>query len=156
MIISDDIRELLTGGVSIVLASRNASLLPSIARANGCRIVGGTPARLRLVVSAVQAGPLLDDVRDSAMVSATFTLPPTHRALQFKGSDARVESAAADDAAAVARYVAAFTRTIGPLGFGADFVRAFYAAPSDLVAIEFTPADAFQQTPGPAAGARLA
>jgi len=155
VILTDDIRELLTGGVSIVLASRNALLVPSIARASGCRIVGAEP-RLRTIVSALQAGALLEDVRDCAMVSATFTLPPTHRALQFKGSDARIEAAAEEDHAAVERYVAAFTRTIGPLGFGADFVRAFYAAPADLVAIEFTPADAFQQTPGPAAGTRLA
>ena len=152
MILTDEIREVLCGGVSIVLASRNAALEPSIARAVGCRVVG---TRLRILVSVAQAGRVLDDVRESAMISATFSVPKTHRALQFKGNDARIEPVDADDRAALQRYLPAFAAGIDPLGFHEPFVRAFLATPHDEVAIEFTPAEAFQQTPGPAAGRRI-
>ena len=152
MILTDEIRDVLSGGVSIVLAARSAALEPSIARAVGCRVVG---ARLRILVSVAQAGRVLDDVRESAMISATFSVPKTHRALQFKGNDARIEPLDADDRATLRGYVPAFAASIDPLGFHEPFVRAFLATPQDEVAIEFTPAEAFQQTPGPAAGRRI-
>lgn len=156
VILSDDICEFLTGGVSIVLASRSAALVPSIARATGCRIVRGERPALRIIVSAAHAGELLDDVRNSGRVSATFSRPNTHRAMQFKGSDARIEAIQPEDRSAVAAYLQAFAGVIEPLGFPNEFTRAFHASPADEVAIQFTPAEAFQQTPGPAAGARIA
>ena len=154
MILTDDICETLTGGVSIVLASRNAALQPSIARAAACRVIDR--ARLRIVVSVAHAGGLLDDVRESGMISATFSVPKTHRAMQFKGNDARIEPIVAEDRRAMESYLPAFAASIDPLGFREPFVRAFLASPHDEVAIEFTPAEAFQQTPGPAAGTRIA
>ncbi len=156
MILTDEICEFLTGGVSILLASRSAALVPSIARATGCRVVRGERAALRIIISASHAGQLLEDVRSSGMVSATFSVPDTHRTLQFKGSDARIDPIQASDRAAVEAYLRVFAAAIEPRGFPARFVRAFFASPADEVAIEFTPAEAFQQTPGPAAGARIA
>jgi len=154
VILSDEICKVLSGGVSIVLASRNAALEPSIARGAACRVLDG--ARLRIVLSVTHAGRLLDDVRESGMVSATFVVPDTHRALQFKAPDARIEPLDAHDRAALEAHIPAFAACIDPLGFREPFVRAFFASPGDEVAIEFTPAEAFQQTPGPAAGKRIA
>lgn len=156
MILNDEICEFLSGGVSILLASRDAALTPSIARAAGCRVVRAEPATLRIVISAAQAGQVLDDVRGSGMISATFTMPRTHRTLQLKGSDARVETIDDQDRAAAAAYRQAFAAVIDPLGFDAHFARTFFASPGDEVVVAFTPAAAFQQTPGPAAGARIA
>ena len=156
MILTDEICEFVTGGVSILLASRNAALMPSVARATGCRALRGECEALRLVISAAQAGQLLEDVRESGMISATFTLPKTHRTLQFKGNDARLAPLDDHDRAAIESYRKAFAAVIWPLGFAERFARAFLATPADEVVIEFTPAEAFQQTPGPAAGARIA
>jgi len=153
--LTDEICNFLTSGVSILVASRNAGLSPSIARAKGCRVVRGPRTRIRILISAAHAGELLDDVRSSGAVSATFTLPRTHRALQFKGNDARVENVDAQDRAAMEEYLSTFVSVVGPLGFREEFVRAYYASPPDEVAIEFEPSDAFQQTPGPTAGSRL-
>jgi hypothetical protein len=90
------------------------------------------------------------------MISATFTLPKTHRTLQFKGNDARIAPLDEHDRAAIDAYRTSFAAVICPLGFADRFAQAFLATPADEVAIEFTPAEAFQQTPGPAAGARIA
>ena len=89
------------------------------------------------------------------MISATFSVPSTHRTLQFKGTDASIQSLQVDERALIDRYVEQFISAIGPLGFSAEFTRAFFASPPDEVVIEFTPSEGFQQTPGPAAGARL-
>jgi hypothetical protein len=156
VILTDEICEFVTGGVSILLASRNAALMPSVARATGCRALRDERETLRLIISATQAGQLLEDVRESGMISATFTLPKTHRTLQFKGNDAHIASIDAMDRVAIDAYRQAFATVIWPLGFADRFAQAFLATPADEVAIEFTPAEAFQQTPGPAAGARIA
>lgn len=156
MQLNDELCEFLLGGVSIVLASRNAQLIPSVARGKGCSVRRGAPAKLRVFVSASQAGELLEDVRANGMISATFSLPSTHRTLQFKGNDAQLTAIDADERAAMETYVGKFAAQIRPLGFTEEFTRAFFASPGDDVAIEFTPSEGFQQTPGPSAGARLA
>jgi len=154
--LTDDLCDFLTAGVSILLASRSTACVPSIARACGCRVLRGERGSVRVVVSAAQAGELLDDIRNGGTVAATFTQPNTHRTLQLKGSDARIEALDADDRAAAAAYRAAFAAVIDPLGFDATFARAFLAVTGDEVVIAFAPLEAFQQTPGPAAGARIA
>jgi len=152
----DDLVAFLTGGVSITLASRNAALVPSTSRAKGCRVLReASRIRLRVFVSALQAGDFLGDIRSTGMISATFTVPRTHRTLQFKSRDARIDAVNTEDLAAIAAAATAFAANIEPLGFAHEFSTAFLASPGDEVAIEFTPTDAFQQTPGPAAGERL-
>ncbi len=153
---NEELCEFLMGGVSITLASRSAQLIPSIARAKGCIAVSDGAAQLRIFVSAAQAAELIDDVRASAMVSATFSVPTTHRTLQFKGGNARVTTVRDAERALIEAYVGKFAAALRPLGFSDDFTRAFLASPADEVAIEFTPSEGFQQTPGPSAGARLA
>ena len=156
MILTDEVCDFLTSAVSILLASRNSELIPSVARAAGCRVLREEPARLRIVISAAQAGVLLDDVRACGMIAATFTLPKTHRTLQLKGSDARITSIGDEDRTIAAAYRTAFAAVIWPLGFQDRFAQAFLAPVGDEVVIEFTAAEGFQQTPGPAAGARIA
>ena len=45
---------------------------------------------------------------------------------------------------------------VGQVGYGPQYVAAMLAAPlQDVVAVSFTPTSAFDQTPGPRAGAQL-
>ena len=155
MLLDEEIRKFLTGTVSIGIASRNAELVPSVARAKGCTVTVGASQKVRVLISAAHAGQLLDDVRSSGMISATFSVPNTHRTMQLKGSDARMTELQPGDRDLMDAYVVAFAEAIGPLGFSREMVQAYFASPPDEVAIEFTPSDAFQQTPGPSAGARL-
>ena len=143
------------GGVSMIAASRNASNMPTVVRALGCRI---SPDRrgIAVFVARAQAAALLDDVRLTGAIAVVFTQPSTHRAIQLKGSDARIESLAAGDHEIAAALVDAFAADLVPLGYPQSFVHALLAsAPDDLVAIAFTPNAAFSQTPGARAGAPL-
>jgi hypothetical protein len=56
----------------------------------------------------------------------------------------------------IERYVRAFAADVTPLGFSEAYMRALLACPrEDLVAVQFTIAAAFSQTPGPRAGEPL-
>jgi hypothetical protein len=155
MLFGEDMAAFFRSGISVTVVSRNALLTPSIARAKGCRLIQGTPARIRVFISVAHAGDCLDDIRASGMVSAALSRPNTHRSVQFKGSDARIVELTSEDRAALVAAEAAFIAVIDPLGFAPSFTHAFLESPDDEVAIEFTPTDAFQQTPGPGAGARI-
>jgi len=141
------------GGVSIVAASRTACNRPTIARAAGCKLVDEL---FTVFVSRAQGIEFLDSVRQSGSLSVVFSQPSTHRTIQLKGSGALVGPLAAGDADLLGRYVEAFIAELASLGHPADMVRAVVAArPDECLAVSFLPTQAFDQTPGPRAGAAL-
>jgi len=144
------------GAVGIVVASRDARLLPSIGRAVGCR---ADPEAGRVTVFLVPSenAALLADVRESGRIAAVFSEPSSHRTVQLKGSDASERAVDARDREAMAAYGGALDAELSSIGFGDGYARALIAHdPSDLVGLEFTVAEAFEQTPGPRAGEPLA
>ena len=155
-LLDEDTGAFLETGISIVAASRDDTLSPSIARASGCRVSADRRA-VSIFLPSSQATRLVDDVRRCACVAVVFSRPSTHRTLQLKAEDARVRPATADEASVVERYVEAFGREIGLLGHTDEQAQAMFAFRlDDLVAIDFTPSAAFEQTPGPKAGTPLA
>jgi hypothetical protein len=154
-LLDDDHAGFIQGSVSIVAASRDARNVPSIGRISGCRVA---PDRRRVTVylAAGQAPRLLSDIRDCRRLAVVFSRPSTHRSFQLKADDAVARPLAADEHAVVARYVAAFGIEISALGHLDAHARALLSAPDDdMVAIDFTPSAAFEQTPGPNAGKRI-
>lgn len=145
-----------TGGVSIIVASRGPHNAPALARAAGCRVTADG-RRVTLFLAASQAAGLLDAVRTTGALSAVFSRPSTHQTIQLKGADASVAALQPGDAALIERYADAFVAEVCPLGYAEQFVRALlWAEPGDFVAASFCPSRAFDQTPGPRAGAALA
>jgi hypothetical protein len=145
-----------TGGVSIIAASTDAANVPSVERAIGCK-VSADRRRVTIFVAASSARALVADIRRAGRVAVVFSDPPTHRALQLKGTDAEVVRVQPADHRVVAAYRAAFAAAIGSIGHPPELARAALACPPDeVVAIAFTPAAAFVQTPGPRAGAPVA
>jgi hypothetical protein len=142
-------------GVSMSISSCNADRIPSVSRATGCHIA---PDRLQvtILVIAPHAGQLLDDIRRSGAIAVTFTKPSTNRTVQLKGKDAVVVGTSDGERGIARAYLDAFVEEVGQLGHDRNMVRAMFAcAPSDIVAIRFTPCAAFSQTPGPRAGEAL-
>lgn len=144
-----------TGGVSIITASRCPDKAPAVARAAGCR-VSRDGSQITLLVSVSQGSALLEAVRATGAIGAVFSQPSTHRTIQMKGDDAAVGALEPGDAELRARYADAFAAEVGPFGFSEALARALVWAPDDdFVAVSFTPTSAFDQTPGPRAGSRL-
>lgn len=144
---------LMTGGMSICLATRGPGNQPNIARAVGCAVFPDR-RRLTLFLLGSQTSALVRDVRSNGEVAVVFSQPSTHHSWQFKGTDARVAAARPGDQALVADYQRAFLAEVVPLGYPEPLIRALLDfQPEDLVRVTFKPSSAFLQTPGQNAGA---
>jgi hypothetical protein len=141
--------------VSIIVGSRDAQLRPHVMRAVGCRL-SDDRRRVTLLMPAQSSRAVLDDLRANGQIAVVFSEPSTHRTLQVKGTDAWVTPCGPDDAALAERTLQAFTGEIGQLGFAAEVAHTILAHGHDLLAVHFSVAAAFEQTPGPAAGEPLA
>ena len=151
----EEIATFIQSGVSVTLASRDDRFVPSIAKGVGCRVSPGRDAVTLLVFSSA-AEALLRDVSHCTQLAAVFSRPSTNRTLQIKGRDVTTAPAGPADLALVRRYIALLAEELYPLGWAAEYVHdVFWHDPVYLVALHFTPEGAFQQTPGPGAGAAL-
>jgi hypothetical protein len=151
-LLDDDNAGFIQGSVSIAAATRDARNVPSIGRASGCRVA---PDRRRVTVylAAGQAPRLLSDIRECGRIAVVFSRPSTNRSFQLKADDAVVRPLAADEHAVVDRYIEAFGVEISALGHMGEHARTLMTTPDeDMLAIDFTPSAAFEQTPGPNAG----
>ncbi len=152
---NEDIIAFIEGGVAIVIASRSATLEPSLARASGCR-VDSAGHRLRVFCSQRASARLIEDVRAGAPIAATFSRPSTHRSLQLKAASARLARLEPQDWPALERECEAFAQDVSAHGHSPEFVKTVLSlAADDAVAIEFWPDEAFEQTPGRNAGELL-
>lgn len=140
--------------VSIIVGTRDEALQPHLMRAVGARL-SPDRRRLRLLLPVAGSDEVLGDIRANAQVAVVFSQPSSHRTLQVKGSDAGVVAADAEDLELAQRYLEGFVAEIGQLGFPAEVAHTLIGHDEHLVAIEFTVAEAFEQTPGPSAGDRL-
>jgi hypothetical protein len=151
--IDAELAAFLQSGVSMSVATRDATLQPSLARAVGCRVDGDT---VTLLLPAPRAAQVLADIAANGMIAAVFSRPTTHRTVQLKGSDARIVPVAAADAQLLADYRAAFLRELAVVGHTErPFDAILVHEPSELAAVAFTPTAAYTQTPGPRAGEPL-
>jgi hypothetical protein len=139
------------GGVSVVVATRDADCIPDVVRGCGCR-VSRDRRRVTVLVEPSRAGTLLEDIAANGMIAVVFSQPSTHRTIQLKGSDARVAKITAADRAIAARHLRDWSEDLCRIGYTPEFAHAVRGTAPRLAAIAFTPSAAFQQTPGPGAG----
>lgn len=142
-------------GVSVIVASRDAALRPSIMRGVGSAIsADGTQVTVYLRRS--QSRQLLQDIAAGGGLAVVFSEPPTHRTLQLKARTATQRPAGPADLPLLQRYLASMQHELAQVGYGPAFVAAMLSAPlEDVVAVQFSPEAAFDQTPGPRAGTPL-
>lgn len=109
-----------------------------------------------LVLLAENAAPLVvAAIRETAQVAMLATSPRTNRTLHLKGRDACVEAALPAHVQLLALRRNTLTQELAEVdGFaGAPFLDYWYdVAVQELVALRFTVAGAWNQTPGPHAG----
>ncbi len=154
-LIDADHAAFMQGGVSVIVASRNPSLVADVVRGCGCR-VSRDRRRVTVLVEPGRASELLEDIRLTGTIAVVFSRPSTHRTIQLKGIDAEIVPVTAADRRMAERHLGAWVQELVSIGYTAEFAAAVRGrAEQGLAAIAFTPVAAFQQTPGPAAGERL-
>ena len=143
------------GGVSISAASCGAHPFPSVCRVLACSVAADR-RRLTLMVARPHAHELLEDLAHDARLAVVFSQPSTHRTIQVKGDCAQPGMPDAALLDAVRMHRDAFVGEVAPLGFPAPLVASLLqCADDEVVSITFTPTAAFDQSPGPRAGAPL-
>lgn len=148
----DDLLAMMRRGVSVIVGSRDAALRPSLMRAVG-RDVSPDGSSVTVYLSLSQSRQLLQDIAATGHVATVFSEPASHRTVQLKASSARTRPAGTADEPVLARYLASMEVEIQRVGYPVEIARAMLAHRlDDVVAVTFTPEQAFDQTPGPKAG----
>jgi hypothetical protein len=154
-VLDEDHAAFIQSGVSVVVATRNADLVPDAVRGCGCR-VSRDRRSVTVLVESLRIDSVIADIEANGMIAVVFSQPSTHRTIQLKGTDARAVRVSPRDRALVDRHLAAWIDELTAIGYGPEFARAVHGnVPDAMVALVFTPTAAFQQTPGPGAGERL-
>ncbi len=154
-VLDDEHASFIQGGVSVVVATRNAELVPSVVRGCGCR-VSRDRRRVTVLVETSRVGTVLEDIAANGQVAVVFSQPSNHRTIQLKGTDARLARVTAVDRAVSAGHLESWVGELVEIGYRREFAQVVRGrAARGLAAIAFTPTAAFQQTPGPGAGERL-
>ena len=150
-----DFAALMARGVSVIVASRDQALRPSIMRAVGSRVDAGGED-ITVYLSRPQSRQLLEDIAATGQIAVVFSEPATHRTVQVKATLVQVRGVEAEDAAVLAGYLHSMEREVGRVGIAAPLTRAMLAHRlEDVVAVRFRPEQAFDQSPGPRAGTPL-
>jgi hypothetical protein len=150
-----DLVAMMARGVSVIVASRDAALRPSLMRAVGSRVESGG-RDITIYLSRPQSRQVLQDIAATGHLAVVFSEPSTHRTVQLKASRVEMRNADAQDAPVLAAYLASMEREIQQVGFAPPLTRTMLSHRLDeVVAVRFTPEQAFDQTPGPRAGAPL-
>lgn len=144
------------GSPSITLSSCDAAHAPSLAQGLGCRI---DATRTRVTVFMLEPRNLatIADLRAGRAIAVVFTHGGSLRSLQLKAASAREVPLEPGDSDRINAYVGSIVLAwTSNSGVSEDFVYALLPrGPGTIVAFEFEPFVAFDQTPGPQAGMPL-
>ncbi|KQT14111.1 hypothetical protein [Ramlibacter sp. Leaf400] len=150
-----DLLAMMSRGVSVIVGSRDEALRPSLMRAVGSE-VATDGASITVFLARSQSRQLLQDIASTGHVAAVFSEPSSHRTVQLKARQASIRAATEADRPALDSYLASMEHEIERVGYTRVMARAMLAHRlEDLVAVTFTPEQAFDQTPGPRAGSTL-
>ena len=151
-VLQADFLAMVAKGVSVIVGSADHSLTPSLMRGVGST-VSADGRDVTVFVSGSQSRQLLKDIASSGRLSAVFSQPSTHLTVQLKTRRIRLREATEADRPALQRYLQSMEAELSVLGYPPVFARAMLVHRlDDLVAIEFQPDEAFNQTPGQSAG----
>jgi hypothetical protein len=148
--------EFITGVTSMSVATRNAGLMPAVAKAVGCT-VSADRRWLTVFVDREQAVQVAADIAAGSPIAVVFSLPSTHRTVQIKGGPVTAAAATAAQKVRARLHVDGIVEHLVQLGYTEGALRGFFGYdPSGLLALRFAPTAVFAQTPGPRAGERIA
>lgn len=142
-------------GPSITIASCNESLRPSLGQGLGCRVEAG---RERITVFLLEPRnlDLVADLRAGRAFAVVFTHSSSLRSVQLKAVSAREVPLQPGDQERIVAYTGAVALQWATTGVPEILAQTLLCrSPGTLLAFEFTPHVAFDQTPGPRAGTPL-
>lgn len=145
-------------GVSLMLGTRDADLVPELIRGWGPRLSRDRRS-VSLCVAKAGSARTLENLRDNGRMAVTCALPLNSSAIQLWGRCIGTAPATRRDLIAVQAHRDAFARVNESIGVRRPFIEALWqrelAGSPAMVRIRFVAEQIFNQTPGPDAGSPL-
>jgi predicted pyridoxine 5'-phosphate oxidase superfamily flavin-nucleotide-binding protein len=149
--ISPELAGFLESGISILVGTRDAGLVPECIRGMGARVEAGGAEVTVFLPDAVSARTL-ENLRDNGRIAVTFCAQD-HKSFQVKGRIVGLRPAAPADRGAVDRFRRAWADELGKVGVPPRLT--LRMAHWTCQAARFRVEAIYVQTPGPGAGAPL-
>lgn len=150
--ISAELATFLQSGVSLLVGTRDADLVPESLRAVGARVEPGG-AEVTVYLPVATSARALANLRDNGRLAVCFSRPLDHRSVQLKGAVVALRDGVEADRRVVERYRALLTDVLAAVGVPPRITLQITHWP--VAAARFRVESVFVQTPGPGAGAPL-
>jgi hypothetical protein len=150
--IPDSILKLLETGVSVLVGTRDTSLIPECTRAWGIHVAPGRRT-VRIFLSEAFAGKTIDNLRENGLIAVTCTRPTDHLTCQLKGRVRKIQAVTPGERDRCRRWHRDFTVELSAIGVPAYLPEGWIVEPT--LAVEFVVSEVFDQTPGPSAGRKI-
>lgn len=137
---------------AIHVATRDAALVPDEVMASAV-LLSADGGRLTVYLPDATSATSLANLRENGAIAVVLSEPLTHRTVQLKGRAEEIRPAREDEREAVLRHAALFDAQVETIGLPPAVVRRRAKWPCHAVTFEI--AGAWEQTPGPGAGAPL-
>jgi Pyridoxamine 5'-phosphate oxidase len=151
-VISDEVLAFLSGGKSLVIATRDPTLLAECARGVGLR-AGTDREHVSVFLPGPSSARTLANLRDNGRIAIGLSHPPDHRSLQLKGRVSALEPATDEELAFVRGYIAELSAVLDVIGLPARVVSRLNYLPCFRADVRVE--EIYLQTPGPDAGSLL-
>ena len=150
--IPSNIVELLRTGVSVVVGTRDAALMPECTRAWGIR-VGKDRVSVTIYLTESISRRTLKNVNDNGLIAISCTRPTDHVACQLKGRVRNIRQATKRDTEQSRAWHLEFLEELVAIGVPRSVGEAWITEPA--LALEVDVTEIFHQTPGPGTGEKL-
>lgn len=151
-VVSEELRELIESGVAVSVATADAAGHPHLNTGWGPRI-GADGTTASVFIDRARMAPTADDLETTGRIAMTVGDPVSYRSVQLKGTALAVSDPGDEDREWVRRHREAFMVSIALIGDPPALGRNMWT--DEVVRIDFTVEQAFDQTPGPDAGRPL-
>jgi hypothetical protein len=151
-VISNDLAAFLESGISVLVGTRDAQLMPESSRAFGARVeAGGTEVTVYMPEAFSTCS--FANLRENGRIAVCFSRPSDHRSFQLKGRVLETRGCTEADHPHLDRYARLAGLTFTAIGIPARVLRRLAVLPCR--AVRFRVEAVFVQTPGPGAGQPL-
>ncbi|MEO8540901.1 MAG: pyridoxamine 5'-phosphate oxidase family protein [bacterium] len=147
----DDMREFLSGAIALQIGTASNAGKPQVANAWGPRI--NPDGTLSVFLDTAASGTALTNLTLNGRIALITADPISYRSFQFKGRWLSASQPTPEERAWVQRHRELFTTAMALVGDNPESMRNRWL--EETTRIDFTVEHAFDQTPGPNAGAEL-
>jgi hypothetical protein len=154
----EELSALAERGVTVIVGTRDASLVPEMVRGWGIRPLPDTQ-QVEICIAESTGRRTLENLAENGQIAITVTVPSTYRSIQFKGRAIETSAPFPEDYERLERDREAFIEAVGMVGLSRPLAIRVFAAEMEvsaaMIKIRVGVQEIFEQTPGPRAGSRL-